>query len=113
MQVNFQAPLEPCINDAIEVVEKKLYNQPVLNQVLGDTLSFEQSLFGQRNKLSPMHFPYHSRPLVIQKGSFMFVAIILTKLDQGSLAIPLSGTKSDLVMRTDSGTISSSNAQCK
>nr|POE62372.1 hypothetical protein CFP56_43957 [Quercus suber] len=102
--------LEPCINDAIEVVEKKLYNRPILNQVLGETLSFEQSLFGQKNKSSPMHFPCHGYPLVIQKGSSMFVVIILTKLDQGSLAIPLSRTESDLVMCIDSGTISSSNA---
>jgi len=85
--LNFQAPLEPCIDNAIKVVEKKLYNQPIFNQVLGDTLSFEQSLLGQRNKPSQMHFPCHSHPLVIQKGSFIFVAIILTKLNQGSLAV--------------------------
>ena len=40
-KLNLQASPEPCINDAIEVVEKKLYNRPILNQVLGNTLSFE------------------------------------------------------------------------
>ena len=92
---NFKASLDPCIDKAMEVVEKKLYNQPIFNQVHSDTLSFKQPLLGQRNKPSPMHFHYHSHSLVIKRENSMFVAIFLTKLNQRSLAIFLRWDRSD------------------
>ena len=75
MQVELQASLELCIYKVMKVVEKKLYNQPILNQILGNTLSFEQSLLEHRNKSGPVHFHYHSHSIVIKKRSSMFVTI--------------------------------------
>ena len=81
MQVELQASLKLCIYKVMKIAKKKLYNQPIFNQVLGDTLSFEQSLLEHRNESSPMNFHYHSHSAVIKKRSSMFVVIFLTKLN--------------------------------
>ena len=58
---NLYYTLQPVqTSKAISLIQN---NQPILNQVFGNTLSFKQSLFGQRNKPSTMHFHYHNHSL--------------------------------------------------
>ena len=67
-KLNFQASLEPCIDNATKVVENKLYNRLILNLVLGSTPSFKQPLFSQRNNPSAMYIYYCSFSLAKEKG---------------------------------------------
>ena len=66
--LNFQASLEPCINNVAKIVKNKLYNRLILNQVLSNTPSFKQSLLNQGNNPSAMYIRYHSCFLVKAKG---------------------------------------------
>ena len=71
-KLNFQASLEPCIDNATKVVENKIYNRLILNLVLSNTPSFKQPLLSQGNNPSAMYIYYRNFSLAKEKGKLHY-----------------------------------------